>query len=65
MKTMTQIGEAIENEAKKARIGFITKYFNRIGVTDHEGVPIKNIEYKQLEDLYIAARCDEGRAYTD
>ena len=60
-----EIDKAMNESYRKARTGYILKYFNNIGITDCEGVPLRDLEYAKLEDLYITAKCDEGRAMVE
>lgn len=60
-----EIDKRMNKSYKEARAGYIIKYFNNIGITEHEGVPLRDLEYAKLEDLYITAKCDEGRAMAE
>ncbi|MFA1821180.1 hypothetical protein ACDX78_13570 [Virgibacillus oceani] len=63
--TLTEIGQKMDESVKRARVGFIIKRLNSMGITEKDGDPLKDLEYSKLEEFYISEMCKAAKGYAE
>lgn len=62
MKTVTEIGEAMEKSVARVRKEHIISYLHKAGITHHAGTILEDMAVRELEPIYIKEKNKEGRA---
>ena len=65
MRTISEIGKAIDNADVKARKAYIINYLNKMDITHHAGTRLEDMTLNELEPVYIRERGKVARAFSE